>query len=642
MFDTSSHMRDAPDWSPPDEVIDLRVEYLCRFGKPDRPLTAELVAPHVDEILANINVDEALARGRYVVACARIERRGVPVDADLYERLNANRGAVLATMAADVVKLYGDVLRPDGDIDHAAFVRACKERGMPRPAGPKAVQWRDYASSCVWGRPAAEYKSTYRHLRKPLRLNTGPDGRARAALNPFGAITGRCAPSSTGYVFSLPKWLRGLVRPNPGRALVILDYKAEEPGIAAALSGDQNLLEAYASGDFYRYAAMLCGRDAKEYKAAFNSLQYGSRAFGLAERLCVAYETAAEIVDKHTSSFARFFEWLDEKRATLDARGVARSPHGWCARAKGRTLDNFWLQGAAADLLRDVVVELDELGYEVIATNHDSVVVECDEAERQDVLRKVRSVMVRASERMLGMPLMVESDVIVPPGRYLTEKTAKTWERVVTTLDVSSGSGVCFSQPDTGPYWLEREGSYLVGVPWWWVLRLGGNPLLYRLSLALWYRHGLRYWEPLPVSNVLVKPFNVHDVEAKRKGVEELEAAGLLVRLPDDAPNRCPRVTLPVKGHEFGRHYLGLIDLAWVHRLCHLPGGLATLKVGLVTWYRWSFLRRPDDFFELDKKDLDALGVGTVAKAKGLKELEQAGLISRKGKRIRMDGAKVG
>jgi DNA polymerase I len=44
---------------------------------------------------------------------------------------------------------------------------------------------------------------------------------------------------------------RGLIKPEPGRAVAYVDWSQEEFGIAASLSGDAAMIDAYQSGDPY-------------------------------------------------------------------------------------------------------------------------------------------------------------------------------------------------------------------------------------------------------------------------------------------------------------------------------------------------------------------------------------------------------
>ena len=70
-------------------------------------------------------------------------------------------------------------------------------------------------------------------------------------LSAFGSKTARNTPGSTSYAFGPATWVRSLIKPPPGRALMYADWSAQEPGIAGYLSGDRALIDAYASGDVY-------------------------------------------------------------------------------------------------------------------------------------------------------------------------------------------------------------------------------------------------------------------------------------------------------------------------------------------------------------------------------------------------------
>lgn len=101
-----------------------------------------------------------------------------------------------------------------------------------------------------------------RHSLSQLRLNdlaVGSDGRNRCLLSAFRAKTGRNQPSNSRFIFGPSCWLRGLIRPKPGRAVAYVDWEQQEFGIAAALSGDRAMMEVYASGDPYLTFAKQAG-----------------------------------------------------------------------------------------------------------------------------------------------------------------------------------------------------------------------------------------------------------------------------------------------------------------------------------------------------------------------------------------------
>ena len=70
-------------------------------------------------------------------------------------------------------------------------------------------------------------------------------------LSAFSSRTGRNQPSNAKFLFGPATWVRSLIRPERGRALAYVDFSSQEMGIAAALSGDARLLDAYRSGDVY-------------------------------------------------------------------------------------------------------------------------------------------------------------------------------------------------------------------------------------------------------------------------------------------------------------------------------------------------------------------------------------------------------
>jgi hypothetical protein len=147
--------------------------------------------------------------------------------------------------------------------------------------------------------PLHELRATLAQMRD-WKLAVGGDGRSRCLLSPFGAKSGRNTPSGSGFVFCLASWLRSLARPGPGMALAYLDYEQQEHGIAAALSGDENMMAAYRSGDPYLAFAIQAGaapadatkathgRVRDQFKACVLGIQYAMGANLLARRLTIS------------------------------------------------------------------------------------------------------------------------------------------------------------------------------------------------------------------------------------------------------------------------------------------------------------------------------------------------------------------
>ena len=139
-----------------------------------------------------------------------------------------------------------------------------------------------------------------RHSLGQLRLHelaVGPDGRNRCLLSMFRSRTGRNQPSNSRFIFGPSCWLRSLIRPGPGMAIAYVDWSQQELAIAAALSGDSRMMEAYTSGDFYLTFAKMAGavpadatkqsheRERDQFKVVALGVLFGLTGEGLARRL---------------------------------------------------------------------------------------------------------------------------------------------------------------------------------------------------------------------------------------------------------------------------------------------------------------------------------------------------------------------
>src|SRR5947207_662208 len=90
--------------------------------------------------------------------------------------------------------------------------------------------WGDWVE-CFHHRPSIPNPNTEIYSNGKTRV--GADGRNRTLLAPFGSVTSRNQPSTTKGIFGLATWLRSLMKPPPGQALVYLDWEQQEFGIAA-------------------------------------------------------------------------------------------------------------------------------------------------------------------------------------------------------------------------------------------------------------------------------------------------------------------------------------------------------------------------------------------------------------------------
>jgi hypothetical protein len=272
-----------------------------------------------------------------------------------------------------------------------------KRRGIPWPRHPNGVldletdTFREMSKAYPQLSPLHEL----RILQGKTRLSdlvVGDDGRNRSLLSPFRSRTGRNQPSNSKFVFGLSVWRRGLILAPPGHCVIYLDWEQQEFGIAAALSGDHAMMQAYRSGDCYLHFPKLAGQVppdglANDYRAeremakrCILGVQYGMGYKSLAARIGKPPIYGQQLLADHHRAFPDFWRWsqrvvdsamLDNKLHTIFGW------HIWIGRERPnvRTLQNFLMQAGGADVLRLACCLMVERGLELCAPIHDAVLL---------------------------------------------------------------------------------------------------------------------------------------------------------------------------------------------------------------------------------------------------------------------------
>ena len=241
-----------------------------------------------------------------------------------------------------------------------------ERRGIPWPRDRYGLlnldddTFRDMARTYPDVAPMRQLRKSLDQLHA-LNLPIGADGRNRCSLRPFSSVTGRNQPSTREFIFWLCSWLRGLIMPEPGRALALLDYRQQEFGIGAALSEDSAMQAAYRTGDPYltfgKQAGLIPSDATREshpgererFKACLLGVQYGMGHGSLAKKVGGPPWLGRELLELHQRTYREFWEWSDavENHALLHRR--LRSAFGWDIyvgqEPNTRSLRNFPLSG---------------------------------------------------------------------------------------------------------------------------------------------------------------------------------------------------------------------------------------------------------------------------------------------------------
>ncbi len=266
-------------------------------------------------------------------------------------------------------------------------------------------------------------------------------GRVHASFNQTVAATGRLS-SSDPNLQNIPirtevgREIRRAFVAAPGNVLISADYSQIELRLLAHLAADARLIEAFQHGADIHIAAAadvfgvapndVTPQQRDAAKMVNFGIIYGITAWGLARRLGVGREQAAQFIQEYRARYPKINEFLDHCIDMALTKGYvetilgrrrpipqiqARNPQ---RRALGeRMAINSVVQGSAADLIKVAMIDLhrDLPGRfpdaRMLLQIHDELVFEAPEGQAEAVTALVARHMEQAME--LTVPLVVES-----------------------------------------------------------------------------------------------------------------------------------------------------------------------------------------------------------------------------------------
>jgi DNA polymerase-1 len=415
-------------------------------------------------MLPGLDVMAALFRGGYSRAVAHVEFSGVPIDITAVRRLKSNWPETMVKLATQLEDdhSYGCYVIERGRAkwDTLGFASLIDRMNLweewPKTDTGKLVVADGHGKDGRVFKQMAELHPELEDLRvmrntfselKTFDLPIGADGRCRTPVFPYWTSTGRNQPKR-GFIFSLPKWTRFLIKPGPGRALAYLDLESAEFGIAAALSGDRAMMSTYAGAeDNYLATAKLAGavpvdatkrshpRERKHYKIATLGLQYGMTEWGLALQLGISCAEAKRILDDLSRVYHSYFDWIIDVVAAAQAFGRIAAPMGWALHVteetNPRSLFNFPMQATCAEILRIAADLMVKRGLQVCAMIHDAVLIEGAVQNIDRDCEIANGCWTEASVDVLdGFALKSDCVITRYPKRFVDEDGQKMWNRL--------------------------------------------------------------------------------------------------------------------------------------------------------------------------------------------------------------------
>jgi DNA polymerase family A len=446
-------MRDRILQGPPFSAQEQRD--ILAYCEDDVRALARLI-PHIIPTIRSL--PHAMMRADFMWALAQQERRGVPLDLSMVIRIRNHWDGMRTDLVSELDLPFGCYEIVDG-IAHwrkerfAAYVR---RNGMSWPTYEDGtLDERDRTFREMEGKyPQIGPLRELRYSISKLRLNdlaVGNDGRNRTILGAYGSKTARNQPSNAKYVFGPAKWIRFLIAPPPGHALIHRDYCQQEVRIAAVLSGDAALLEACESGDVYLGVAKQLGfapadatpkthKDVRQmFKTVVLGIQYGLGARSLAVRTGVSLSEAYEILARLRARFRAFETYAARviDRAGLDLE--IGTSFGWYMQCPSginpRTVRNFPIQSAGAEIMHVASILAERRGIKIVAPVHDAFLAEADASQAEDVSLALDRVMRDASRVVLrGYELPTDVQLIGAGQRYFDDRGMEMWDTVTKLL----------------------------------------------------------------------------------------------------------------------------------------------------------------------------------------------------------------
>jgi DNA polymerase-1 len=291
----------------------------------------------------------------------------------------------------------------------------------------------------------------YRSLRKlkntyvdplPEMLDTS-DGRIHTHFMQTVAATGRLS-STNPNLQNIPirtekgrEIRKAFVPRDENHLLMAADYSQIELRIIAALSEDENMVQAFKDGhDIHAAtAARVYGIELDKVdrtqrsnaKAVNFGIIYGQSAFGLSQNLGISRKEAKEIIDNYFEQYPKIKSYMDEAKVKAKESGYVETImkrrrylpdiHSKNAIVRGyaeRNAINAPIQGSAADIIKLAMIkvynrlETEELKSKMILQVHDELIFDVPVTEKEQMAKLVQEEMEGAIEMIVPMKVEFE------------------------------------------------------------------------------------------------------------------------------------------------------------------------------------------------------------------------------------------
>ncbi len=294
-------------------------------------------------------------------------------------------------------------------------------------------------------REYTKLKSTYVDA-LPLMINK-KTGRVHTSYAQAVAVTGRLS-SNNPNLQNIPirtdrgrEIRKAFIPRDKDHQLISADYSQIELRIVAAISGDENMCEAFRSGkDIHTATAAkvfnVAEKDVtKEMRYKAKSVNfgiiYGQGAFGLAENLGISRSEAKKIIENYKKQFPNIQKYMDDtinfakengyvetlmgrKRWLRDINSANFTVRGFAE----RNAINSPIQGTAADMIKLAMIKIHheftkkKFKSKMLLQVHDELVFDA----HKDEIEKIKPVILDCMQSALALPNGVPTDAEIGVG----------------------------------------------------------------------------------------------------------------------------------------------------------------------------------------------------------------------------------
>ncbi len=379
-------------------------------------------------------------------ALVAMERRGMPLDLDRWEKLSLevernklSAEKVLRAAIGQVFPAHDEQDPARVNIDsHPQVLAVLRRMGLPlkgtsrRELYPLAGSYPIVAALLEYRRSAKQYQAFTRSLLRYIHPRTG---RLHPQYKQIGTATGRlsCRNPNLQQIPRNPAF-RSCFAVSGEWCLIIGDYSQIELRILAEITQDVRMIESFQKGgDLHQLTASLILNKnleevTREERNRAKAVNFGL-IYAMGERSLQSYAQSAFGVEMSTSEahifHKRFFEaypavhrWQEKLRRQMprEIRTLGGRRRLWEGIPRFTELCNTPIQGTAADIIKEAMSLLPEAleGTQAwpVATVHDEIVLEARRGNAPEVAALLKNIMVKAGRRYIRT-VPVEADITI-------------------------------------------------------------------------------------------------------------------------------------------------------------------------------------------------------------------------------------